>query len=70
MRKSKLLKDPEIRVAMAALRQAAKNALQLAKETGTPCYIWRDGKIVNINPHVRKNWRRSSRTGTRARIIP
>jgi hypothetical protein len=28
-------------------------ALALAVETGTPCYVWKDGKVVNLNPKGR-----------------
>ncbi len=40
--------DPDLRGALPALRRAADAALQLALETGTPCYILRGGKIVDI----------------------
>lgn len=32
----------------AALKRAAKAAHSLARKTKTPCYIWKDGKIVNV----------------------
>jgi len=32
----------------AALRRAAKAAHLLARKTKTPCYIWKDGQIVDI----------------------
>jgi hypothetical protein len=32
----------------AALRRAAKSAHNLARKTKTPCYIWKDGAIVNV----------------------
>jgi hypothetical protein len=32
----------------AALRRAAKAALLFARKTKTPCYIWKDGQIVDI----------------------
>lgn len=32
----------------AALKRAAKAAHLLARKTNTPCYIWKDGKIVNL----------------------
>lgn len=32
----------------AALKRAAKAAHLLARKTKTPCYIWKDGKIVNL----------------------
>ena len=32
----------------AALKRAAKAAHTLARKTKTPCYIWKDGKIVDL----------------------
>jgi hypothetical protein len=32
----------------AALKRAAKAAQALARKTKTPCYIWKDGAIVNV----------------------
>jgi hypothetical protein len=40
-------KDPTTPV-LNALRRAAKNALELARRTGTPAYVLEDGKIVDI----------------------
>ena len=34
--------------ALQALKRAAKNALALARETGTPCYVMEGSKIVDI----------------------
>ena len=34
----------------APLLRSAARALALARATGTPCFIWRDGRIVNIAP--------------------
>jgi len=36
------------RTAEYALLRAARAAQELAHKTGTPCYVWQDGKIVNI----------------------
>lgn len=33
---------------LAALKRAAKNALALARQTGTPCYVMEGNKIVDI----------------------
>ena len=41
--------DPDIRASFAALKRAAKTARKLAEATGTPFYILRDGRIVNLN---------------------
>lgn len=37
----------EIEGMTAALRRAAKRALELGRRTGTPVWIMRDGKLVN-----------------------
>jgi len=42
------LRDPDLLQAGAALLRAARAAQELAHKTGTPCYVWQDGKIVNI----------------------
>ena len=47
-------KDPDILGSWAALCRAARAARQLAEQTGTPLYVWEDGKVVNINPARRK----------------
>ena len=33
---------------LAALKRAGKNALALARQTGTPCYVMEGNKIVDI----------------------
>ena len=42
------LRDPDLQKVLPALRRAAQNARELALRTGTPCYVWRDGRMVNI----------------------
>jgi diaminopimelate decarboxylase len=34
--------------ATEALKRAARRARELAERTGTPCYVLRDGRIVDI----------------------
>ncbi|MCX5643100.1 MAG: hypothetical protein NTZ17_00195 [Phycisphaerae bacterium] len=47
--------DPDIVGSEAALRRAAKRALQIGLETGTPVYVLIDGKIVDLTkPQQRK----------------
>jgi hypothetical protein len=41
-------KDPDILASMKALRRAAKRALELGRQTGTPVYVLKQGKIVDI----------------------
>lgn len=43
-----ILRDPDMRLVGVALERAARQAQQLALQTGTPCYVWQDGQIVNI----------------------
>ena len=38
----------------AALKRAAKAAHLLARKTKTPCYIWKDGQIVDITAKQNK----------------
>jgi len=46
-------KDPVIRGSLPALRRAARAARNLAIKTGTPLYVWLDGRVVNLNPKGR-----------------
>jgi len=56
-------KDPVIRGSLPAMRRAARAARALAIKTGTPLYVWSEGRIVNLNPRGRlKKSRRSERT--------
>ncbi len=56
-------KDPDILGVLPALRRAAKRALQIGIETGTPVYVLRRGKIVDIAAEktTRKSKKRVSR---------
>jgi hypothetical protein len=40
--------DPDILASSAALRRAARKALQLGLQTGTPVYVMKKGKIVDL----------------------
>lgn len=39
--------------ALAALRRAAKKAIELAVRTNTPAYVMENGKIVDIAKRIR-----------------
>ncbi|OGA52067.1 MAG: hypothetical protein A3F74_22950 [Betaproteobacteria bacterium RIFCSPLOWO2_12_FULL_62_58] len=41
-------KDKDLLGAHAALKRAARRALETARRTGTPCYVMRHGKLVDI----------------------
>jgi len=47
-RSTKPSKDPDILSSAKALRRAAKRALELGRQTGTPVYVLKQGKIVDI----------------------
>lgn len=47
-RKEHRSKDPDILGAEAALRRAAKKALQIGLETGTPVWVIEDGRMVDL----------------------
>jgi hypothetical protein len=48
MKQLKRVKDPDIRGAEPALQRAALAARRIARITGTPLVIWKDGKIVRL----------------------
>lgn len=48
-RKPKLPENPEFADVDAALKRAAKTAHLLARKTKTSCYVWQDGRIVDIS---------------------
>lgn len=52
-------KDPDIVGSDAALRRAAKRALQIGLETGTPVYVLEDGEIVDLTKRHRRKRRTS-----------
>jgi hypothetical protein len=41
-------KDPDIIASEKALRRAARRALEIGLETGTPVYVIKRGKIVDL----------------------
>jgi len=43
----------EIEDTLRALRRAAKYALELGLQTGTPVYVWKDGRIVDLTKEQR-----------------
>jgi len=45
--------DPDIRASWPALLRAARRARRLALATGTPLYVLKDGRVVNLNPKGR-----------------
>jgi len=50
-------KDPDILSSMAALRRAARRALREGLETGTPVWVIKDGRMVDLTREVRRRGR-------------
>ncbi len=46
--KKNLPKDPDLANVEKALMRAGKAARELARKTHTPCYVIKEGKIVNV----------------------
>ena len=47
-------KDPDIIASEKALRRAARRALQLGLQTGTPVYVIKKGRIVDLTKEPRR----------------
>jgi len=50
-------KDPDILSSMAALRRAARRALREGLETGTPVWVIKDGRMVDLTRSKRRKAR-------------
>jgi hypothetical protein len=50
MKKKSTAPDADMAGVGRALVRAAAQARQLAEETGTPFYVFRDGQVVDLNP--------------------
>lgn len=58
--------SPEANDTLRALRRAAKKALELGIKTGTPVYVMKDGKIVDLTKDkAATKKRRSKRTSSK-----
>jgi hypothetical protein len=47
-RTSRAVRDPDLAKVGDALKRAAASALTLGRQTKTPVYVIKDGKIVNL----------------------
>jgi hypothetical protein len=45
--------DPEVAATLRALRRASDRALRLSKATGTPFWVMKNGRMVNLNPKAK-----------------
>lgn len=55
----------EIEDTLRALRRAAKRALELGLQTGTPVYVWKNNKIVDLTKEPRPSKRSKSKRPAR-----
>ncbi len=53
MSKNKKSTDPEVATTLRALRRASDRALRLSKATGTPFWVMKNGRLVNLNPDAK-----------------
>ena len=51
------IKDPDIRNSLPALRRAAKRALREGLETGTPVWVLKKGRMVDLARGKRRKGR-------------
>jgi hypothetical protein len=49
MKRQSTARDTDLKGAIRALKRAALRARRLAEETGTPFYVLKDGRIVDLN---------------------
>ena len=57
--------SPEARDTLRALRRAAKRALELGLQTGTPVYIWKNDRIVDLTKEQRPLKKSKSKRSSR-----
>lgn len=60
MRKNGKPKDKDLRGSQAALERAARCALKTARDTRTPCYVLKHGKVVDIAATRQRSSKRSA----------
>lgn len=55
----------EIQETLRALRRAAKRALELGLQTGTPVYVWKNNKIVDLTKEQRLSKKSKSKRSSK-----
>jgi hypothetical protein len=51
-------KDPDILASAKALRRAARRAMKLGVQTGTPVYVLQGGRIIDLTRNKRMRTRK------------
>jgi hypothetical protein len=64
---SRVKHSREIEDTLRALRRAAKRALELGLQTGTPVYIWKNNQIVDLTKEQRPAKKSKSKRSKSAR---
>ena len=57
--------SPEAKDTLRALRRSAKRALELGLQNGTPVYVWKDNKIVDITKEQKPSKKSKSKRPSR-----
>ena len=57
----------EIQDTLRALRRAAKRALELGLQTGTPVYVWKNNQIVDLTKEQRPSKKSKSKRSSKSR---
>jgi len=47
--------DPHVAAITRALRRASDRALRLSQATGTPFWVIKNGRMVNLNPKAKRS---------------
>jgi hypothetical protein len=58
--------DPEVAATLRALRRASDRALRLAQATGTPFWVMKNGRMVNLNTDAKRR-RKGANAATKTR---
>ncbi|MCL5280920.1 MAG: hypothetical protein M1376_13560 [Planctomycetes bacterium] len=53
--------DSEAAATLRALRRAAKRAMRVSKVTGTPFWVMKNGRMVNVNPNAKRRRKSGNR---------
>lgn len=59
--------SPEAKDTLRALRRAAKRALELGLQTGTPVYVWKNNQIVDLTKEQRPSKKSKSKRTSKSR---
>jgi len=65
MSRQEELQAQEIRDTLRALRRAARRALELGLQTGTPVYVWKNNRIVDLTKEHRPSKKSKSKRSSK-----